>query len=411
MSPFLKMIYLVIFAYLLVLGFLYDVCGYRKHKTFHFVLALIVLILVSGLRYRLGSDTAVYMSYYKTYCHDIFHLKLSDFNDLTYGFEPFWVLFNSICKTLSEDFYLVQLIVSTIHIGVWGYFTKKVCPSLCFLMLVFFFLFEWLRMDSEIMREAVAMAFFLLAVLSWNNKKYFRIAIYVFIAFLFHKFSLIVFVLLFCYYLLLSKYNIAGILAVFLLIGIGFVYENWIYDVIAKIAGIDSSYIERIVYYGDSEEFGTAHWSWKGILVIFLSITFFLFVLNVTRGIYYEYSNLSPRIFESIIIVGCMVLSIKVSFPIAFRFYDYCQTFTSLLSILYLMKLKNYKSILRWNMLVFLVFMFFPIRHFYSNYLKSTFAHNPRVKKSIQYYPYNSIFNEEKDHERERGIFNYKRLR
>lgn len=405
------MIYFVIFAYLFVLALLYDVLGYRKHYNWHFVVSLIILILVSGFRYRLGADTATYMGYYDRYCHDIFHLSRKDFSDYVYNYEPLWVILNSFCKTITGSFYLVQLSVSTIHILTWGYFIKKVCPSICFIMLVFFFLFEWLHMDFVLMREAVAIAFFLLSILAINNKQFFRAILFTIIAMLFHRFSIMVFILLFLYYSLLSKYRYLGILSVMLFIGIGLVKQNWIYDVLGGLVGVDSVYAEKMVAYGDSGQFGIAHWSWKGEFILYASVVFYLISIYWIKDRYDKYSLLNHKIFESAIIVGCIILSIKTSFPIAYRFYDYIQTFTSLLCTIVLMQLKDYNILLKYKLLIFIIYMFFPIRHFYSSYIKSEWGGNPNVKRFLEFYPYHSILDPQKDTNREMGIMNYKRFK
>ena len=53
------MIYFVIGFYLLFLAFKYDVYGSKNEsaKKFHYYFALIILILLAGLRYRIGGDT------------------------------------------------------------------------------------------------------------------------------------------------------------------------------------------------------------------------------------------------------------------------------------------------------------------------------------------------------------------
>ena len=55
------MIYIVLFIYYVFLALLYDVGRYRRYRRLHFFVSLALMILVSGLRYRVGSDTVVYM--------------------------------------------------------------------------------------------------------------------------------------------------------------------------------------------------------------------------------------------------------------------------------------------------------------------------------------------------------------
>ena len=61
------MIYIVLFIYYVFLALLYDVGRYRRYRRLHFFVSLALMILVSGLRYRVGSDTVVYMDDFKYY--------------------------------------------------------------------------------------------------------------------------------------------------------------------------------------------------------------------------------------------------------------------------------------------------------------------------------------------------------
>ena len=124
------MIYIVLFIYYVFLALLYDVGRYRRYRRLHFFVSLALMILVSGLRYRVGSDTVVYMDDFKYY-PDLFHLRWNDFSDVRY--EPFWILLNVCCKTLCNDFFLVQCVISMIHIVIWGKFVKKFVLHFVFL--------------------------------------------------------------------------------------------------------------------------------------------------------------------------------------------------------------------------------------------------------------------------------------
>ena len=73
------MIYLFIFIYLLFLSIHYDILENKKYKWTHFKIVITLLILLAGLRWRVGSDTVVYASDFY-FSHDLFHLELSDFD-------------------------------------------------------------------------------------------------------------------------------------------------------------------------------------------------------------------------------------------------------------------------------------------------------------------------------------------
>ncbi len=45
----------------------------------HFYIIIVGLILISGFRYRLGTDTYAYMREFNEY-HDLFHMNMEDFS-------------------------------------------------------------------------------------------------------------------------------------------------------------------------------------------------------------------------------------------------------------------------------------------------------------------------------------------
>lgn len=56
------MIYLIVFIYLLYLSVRYDILGREDYRWTHYRIAVTLLILVAGLRWRVGSDTVSYAS-------------------------------------------------------------------------------------------------------------------------------------------------------------------------------------------------------------------------------------------------------------------------------------------------------------------------------------------------------------
>ena len=409
------MIYIIIFIYLFALSFYYDVLGYRSHNSLtynlYFLASLCILILVSGLRYRLGADTYLYMIYYNHHCHDLFHLTSYDLSGGIYGYEPLWVILNSFCKTFTNDFWPVQLIVSTFHISAWGYFVKKICPSYCFLMLVFFFLFEWFHMDFVLMREAIALGLFLLAVLSLNSKRYLQMLFFIVVSFFFHKFSVLIFLAFFLYYKLLSRDLRLGYTLVFFMMFLGLIYDGWVWEIIGRFIGIDSMYAQRLSAYMNSDYYGSSSLNWKGRLVLYASIGFYLYVLRKMRYEIATYVRLDRRIVETAIIMGAAILTIKDSVLIFYRVYDYFHTFTSMISVVFLVSVAKSNFFYRYKIVWFIVFMLIPMRFFYSSYINAQWGGQDYVKRIREFVPYSSVLFPEKDPVRESRIFNTRRIK
>lgn len=397
------MIYIVLFIYYVCLALVYDIGRYRRHRLLHFFVALILMILVSGLRYRIGSDTVVYMDDFKHY-PDLFHLRWKDFSDVRY--EPFWVLLNVCCKTVCNDFFLVQCVVSTIHIAIWGKFVKKVCPTLCFSMILFYYMFEYIKQNMEVMREAMALAFFLLAILALNERKTWKVVLNIIVAFLFHKFSLVVFVLFCGFYLVysLKKLYVLPVIAFFIVMPI--IQRDWVFGIIGRILSLESTFTKEVISYATSETYTMTEYNWKGVLSIFLLIFVYIFMNLKCRREYGFYIQLDEKIFESTIYFSVLLISLQYSFMIIFRLYDYFQTFTSLLIIITFIKSVRTYSLNK-RFLLYILFLsvpsFFTIRRY-----QYGFDLNPNVASYLRYYPYSSILNPKEDRDRELFIFNYK---
>ena len=89
------LIYIVLLIYLTVLCYVYDIKAFRKNRNLHYVCSCIILILVAGLRYRVGLDTIAYMrSFESPYYPSLEHFSLTG----DYGSDIGWVFINSIAK-------------------------------------------------------------------------------------------------------------------------------------------------------------------------------------------------------------------------------------------------------------------------------------------------------------------------
>ena len=101
------MIYLAVTIFLLLLLYQYDIKGSQKNRDRWYHVALIVLVVLAGLRYRLGIDTPMYIDEYYYNIPDISHIKLEDFSIGNY---PLWTLLNSLGRTIGVKYFVIQLI-------------------------------------------------------------------------------------------------------------------------------------------------------------------------------------------------------------------------------------------------------------------------------------------------------------
>lgn len=399
------MIYVAILAYLIVLAFLYDFCGYRKRRGLHLLFSLTVLVLVAGLRYRVGSDTVMYMDDFKNY-PVLSGLRWDDFADVRY--DPGWVLLNVCCKTLCNDFTIVQCVVSLIHICLWQKFVKKVCPSFFFSALLFYYMFEYLKMNMEVMREALALPLILFALLALSERRGWKTVLLVIIAAMFHKWSAVVFILFWGFYRLFTFSRPIAMCVVTFIMLMTVVQRDWIYSLVESPVQLDSPYARELAFYSTTERYMMRDLNWKGILSVCGSVVAYLLMNVSCRGDYGKYLRIDARIFESVILFSVVLICLKYSFMIFSRFYDYFQTFTSLLAIIWFARLTAKTYAYRERLVLYAFCMVIPVFFAYKFSFNTRFDLNPEKKNVIRYYPYYSVLNPKEDREREFSIHNYR---
>lgn len=166
---------------------------YNKYYWFEFI----VLFLFMGLRFRVGGDSIRYETYY-SYANDLNQLFVKGAWNINEGFQPLWTIYQAACKTISDDFVVVQLINSFIVNGVIFYYANKnVRQRFTFVVIYYFLLYPYF--NTEIMRESLAVVIFMLGYKYLVEKKYIRYFFACFIAFMFHASAVFLLILPFIY--------------------------------------------------------------------------------------------------------------------------------------------------------------------------------------------------------------------
>lgn len=397
------MIYFLLFVYLFYLVVKYDILDRKRNKRIHFYVIIILLILISGFRYRLGTDTYSYINEFERY-PDLFHLTIEDFSNFRY--QPFWILLNSIGKTLGS-FIFVQFVVSLIHIGLLGKFLRQICPSLIFSSLFLYYLFDYMVFNMEVMRESVSISFFLMALLALNRGEKKRTYIYVGLAFMFHAYSLVVFILFELFRRVFPRNKVLSCLLVCGISVICIIDKNFIINLIMNhLSGTNTLYTESAIFYATSKWFGETDMSWKGILVTFTLPAIYIYLLFYTKSFYLNYVRLNRSLFEAAIFMAVSYILLRYSLGIIDRMYNYFHVFTFLLIALYVkqksMGTKNYARRIPVCMLLMLI----PILCACRMYTRED-SLVEGLRFYSRYYPYSSIFDRTKYAKREL-IFVYK---
>ena len=384
--------YFILLLYLLFLYFYYDVLGKKGYQKLNLYLSCMLLILVAGFRYRIGVDTIKYMEDFKYYpTLDKLNLSLLDV-------EPFWLLINSVCKTLYDDFVLVQLVQAAIVNIIIFWFIKRHSPK-PFLAILLYYVFQWWNFCFEVMRESISIAFYLYAldaILAQNNWKKYYLRIWP--ALLVHTFGFVT--LLFPFIQLLKfRKSTLGIFAI--LIVLAFTSSTQLNTIIFLF---DGSIADKVNYYLDSNIYGGSSISIMGILAYFLGNVLPILIILY---IFYKYRQIE-RISRIVpyLLIFLLIIILRIQVTIFYRFFNYFEiivivAMTQLVSLSSLRQNRNFRYL---TLFALILMSSFKIYQFY----KPAVDYNKNAKIYHRYYPYNSVFNKEYHQETE-WIFRQKR--
>lgn len=164
----------------------YDLGNVQFFRKPFLILCLFLLTLLSGFRYRVGGDALSYEDSYEYIPSLVEIFSNFDINFLLAKYQPLWLFFVSLIKTLFHDYYYWQFFHALcLNVSLYiilrrytrYYFT---CLLLIYLFLIYFYF------SFEIQRECLAICIGLLNYNNLNHRKYLRYYIGIVIAFLFH---------------------------------------------------------------------------------------------------------------------------------------------------------------------------------------------------------------------------------
>lgn len=160
------------------------------------ILTIVILILIVGLRYEVGSDWSNYLIMYQLLLGNSLEVHLG-FTDPAYG------LLNYIAANLNYDIWFVNLICAIIFYLGLDYFSKNTRNYWITLLIAFPYLI--LSVSMGFTRQSVAIGLSMIAITHlFRNNKY-NFFIWIFLALLFHKSALLL--LIFTPYALNIKFT------------------------------------------------------------------------------------------------------------------------------------------------------------------------------------------------------------
>jgi len=378
------MIYLIIIVLLVFFSFIYDFSNLKGGEKLFYNLMWFIFVLLFGLRYRVGGDTINYMIVYDS---------MPTISELIkHGFrigklQPLWQILCAFAKSIHPDFVVLQIIHAIIVNTIIFKFIKA-NTKYYFTGILLYFLYYSFYFNVEILRESLAISFFLLSLNSFLRKKWFIYYIWVTISFLFHYSAIILFVIPLFHSLKLNRKTFILLISYFVF---GLIISKYFVMILDSFHSGDGI-IDSIRTYLDYK------------FTIFGVISVLLLYIVLPSSVYY----LSKKIFKIeskyyvflgfYVVVGCSISY----FSIFFRFVNYftpilCLFFTEILHLLF-----RQKGILRLRLLVTMILFIMISTIFMKRYFTDTSEFANGTRWYSRWYPYVSVFNKKLDIDRER---------
>jgi hypothetical protein len=160
----------------------------NKQATVYFVFLCLYMILLIGLRYRVGIDTINYMISYQNVP------SWKNFGKIDFSqsrFEPGYMFICTLCKSITPDFWLLQMVMACITgLGVFT-FIYRYCQN-PFIGLFVYIILAWLYFSTEIMRESASISLFLLNFENLKKKRWVRFYLFSVFSIVFHYSAVII---------------------------------------------------------------------------------------------------------------------------------------------------------------------------------------------------------------------------
>jgi hypothetical protein len=201
--------YLTIILFLFVGVFIFDINKQSENKSFFIFICFFLLVLMSSVRYRVGGDSLSYEEYYDQMPELNTYIEYLDFNPLAY--QPIWLLLVAFCRTVSNEYYLFQIVHALIFNLSLYFFIQKYTPYIFSTLLLMFCSLMYFYYSFEIQRESLALAVFFFNIENLEKKRWFRYYILALISFLFHISAVFLFILPFMRKVELTKKMIFGL--------------------------------------------------------------------------------------------------------------------------------------------------------------------------------------------------------
>lgn len=383
--------YYTILTIILVCAIVYDLRGKSRHKDIWINIVLILLILLAGLRYHIGTDSIYYEHQFSTF-PTVFSLRVKDFSQL--DFAPLYVIFNSLLRTITSEFVIVQLVVSiVINCSIVSFIKRHLGTEFIFTFLLFYFCTLYYSLNCETLRESIAISIFLRSIDYYKEKNWRKYYIYILAAFLFHYGAFLLFALPLINYVKINRKNVVTYFIVFvgLIILIPFLHIDKLLLSLLSIFGPISQYTSYIVI-DQRVHFVT----FSAILNRLILPVFFLYYQSKNENDN-KWTSLSFMLMAYLITVWITTLTVDI-------FYRYNVYFGAIYYALYAATVVDFaRKYFRKSIIAFAILLVPFFYGAYNNWTKVYVSETRSDLKRIDLIdPYTSVFSKENIYDREK---------
>lgn len=299
--------YISIFSFLLILSFWYDILGHKCGSRYCYWVSCFILIIFSGIRYRVGGDTLGYFDSYKDF-PAFQEFANTDFSTLPYEF--LFYVFPACAKLISPEFYVFQFLHAIIVNTIIFWFIKKHTPYK-FITITLYFILIYLYFNMEIMRESLSICVFLLATDFLLNKKFFKYYILSLIAVAIHISAFILFTVPILYLICTKSMKYC----IFIAIGIVLIYQCLLINISNLIGILPLHMLTKLIKYAN-----VGAWLTPGS--IFLSCAHIFILITIYKIHSKKKSSDMPFLpFMKISIILCICVMIPQIQRLSWYFY------------------------------------------------------------------------------------------
>lgn len=375
------MVYFIVLLYTLILSFRFDNKHVRdKSFNIHFYFLAVIYILVAGLRYHVGGDSITFENDFELLPESGEGYTLYFFNAVQRGYMPLWIALNIACKYIFGSYYGLQFMQAAIVNFTAFYFIKResVKP---FMAVALFAFFQYFNLNTEVMREALAVAMGMWAIDFYFKGKKGGYFLFVILAILFHISAI---VLLFFPFVKFKASLSTYIFAVIIAFPLYFI-SDFVVD-----------YLNKFTFFGFSEGLAEKAIGYANRTVTFYGFVLYLLIRLVFPGLFFvlalkEHTNSSFNEKKNQLAAFYIVLGVLgSSFVGFFRLLNY-------LSIYYVIFLCNFIYMRSQKGNLLLVKLVVIVAVFFFQSWTVYFHYYPNEKRYVYEYwfPYTSVFDEE----------------